>query len=86
MYKEPNMILSENIEIAVIGMSGRFPGAKNYQEFWQNLIDGRESIRTFSKEELQQSGCISDSILNNPDFVPAKGFLADAEKFAATFF
>lgn len=31
-------------EIAVIGMSGRFPGAKNLREYWDNLCSGKESI------------------------------------------
>jgi phthiocerol/phenolphthiocerol synthesis type-I polyketide synthase E len=30
--------------IAIIGMSGRFPGAKNPDEFWRNLRDGVESV------------------------------------------
>lgn len=30
--------------IAVIGMVGRFPGAKSVDEFWQNLCNGKESI------------------------------------------
>jgi len=34
--------------VAIIGMSCRFPGAKNVDEFWQNLRDGVESISFFS--------------------------------------
>lgn len=33
--------------IAIIGMAGRFPGAKNVTEFWQNLRNGVESIFFF---------------------------------------
>ncbi len=28
--------------IAIVGMAGRFPGAKNFDTFWQNLCEGRE--------------------------------------------
>ena len=28
-------------------MACRFPGAKNYEEFWENLIQGRSSIKKF---------------------------------------
>ncbi|NET40298.1 MAG: hypothetical protein F6K19_51605, partial [Cyanothece sp. SIO1E1] len=42
--------------IAVIGMAARFPGAKNCEEFWQNLCAGTESITYFTKEELSESG------------------------------
>jgi acyl transferase domain-containing protein len=30
--------------VAIIGMTGRFPGARNLDQFWQNLHDGVESI------------------------------------------
>jgi acyl transferase domain-containing protein len=39
-------------EIAVIGLTGRFPGARNVEEFWQNLRNGVESISQFSEQEL----------------------------------
>ncbi len=42
--------------IAIIGMSGRFPGANNLDEFWRNLRDGVESITFFSDQELEASG------------------------------
>jgi acyl transferase domain-containing protein len=34
--------------IAVIGMAGRFPGARDLDQFWRNLRDGVESITRFS--------------------------------------
>jgi hypothetical protein len=37
--------------IAIIGMAGRFPGAKNVNEFWQNLRDGVESISLIGEQE-----------------------------------
>ncbi len=39
---------TSGIEIAVIGMAGRFPGAKNLDQFWQNLCEGVESIKFFT--------------------------------------
>jgi acyl transferase domain-containing protein len=42
--------------IAIIGLSGRFPGAGNADDFWRNLIAGVESISTFSDEELAAAG------------------------------
>ena len=32
-------------EIAIIGMAGRFPGAGDVEEYWQNLCDGVDSSR-----------------------------------------
>ena len=41
-------------KIAVIGMSCRFPGAKNINEYWNNLIECRDTIKHFSDEELSK--------------------------------
>ena len=38
--------------IAIIGMAGRFPGAKNVREFWRNLVAGKETISFFDSDEL----------------------------------
>jgi acyl carrier protein len=72
-------------EIAVIGMAGRFPGARNIDEFWENLKNGVESISFFSDDELKEVG-IEEDLLNNSAFVKAKGVLADLEFFDASFF
>lgn len=72
-------------DIAIIGMSCRFPGANNLEEFWSNLVDGRETISRFSKTELSEAG-ISNECINAPGYVPAKGILDNVEKFDARFF
>ncbi|WP_392538803.1 beta-ketoacyl synthase N-terminal-like domain-containing protein [Legionella sp. 227] len=37
-------------EIAVIGMSCQFPGAKDIDEFWQLLAEGKDGVREIPKE------------------------------------
>ena len=44
---------TERENVAIIGVAGRFPGAKNIEEFWRNLRDGVESISFFKEDELQ---------------------------------
>jgi len=66
------------LEIAIIGMAGRFPGARNVDEFWRNLRDGVESISFFTDQELESSG-IDPVLLSKPNYVKAKGVLEDAE-------
>ena len=39
-----NSHTSSDDKIAIIGMSGRYPQANNLQEFWENLVQGRNSI------------------------------------------
>jgi amino acid adenylation domain-containing protein len=72
-------------EIAVIGMSGRFPGAGDIEEFWDNLKNGREGISFFSDEELQETG-VPDKLLNNPQYVKTYGWLEEIFCFDAEFF
>jgi acyl transferase domain-containing protein len=71
--------------IAVIGMAGRFPGAGGLDEFWRNLIEGRESIISFSDEEVAAAG-IEEAIYNLPGYVKAGSVLDDIEMFDAQFF
>jgi len=73
------------MEIAVIGMAGRFPGAKNIDEFWENLKNGVESISFFSEEELKDSG-IEPGLLNTPPYIKAKGILENIDCFDSSFF
>ncbi|WP_342477091.1 beta-ketoacyl synthase N-terminal-like domain-containing protein [Paenibacillus sp. FSL H7-0350] len=73
------------MEIAVIGMSGRFPSAGDLEEFWSNLVDGKEGISFFDKDELVASG-MNPELLDMPNFVGAKGVFPNIEYFDADFF
>ena len=71
-------------KIAIVGMSGKFPGASNLQEFWENIQAGRDSLRTFTKAELASQG-LPPYVYNNPKWVPMGQVLDDADKFDAAF-
>lgn len=73
------------LELAVIGMSGRFPGAENLEQFWHNLKNGVDSISFFSDEELIESG-IPPEFFNKSNYVRAYGILENKEYFDAFFF
>ncbi len=73
------------LEVAVIGMAGRFPGAGNIDEFWDNLVAGKETIRFFTDRELEEAG-ISPQLLRHPNYVKARGYLDEIEYFDADFF
>ena len=48
--------------IAIIGMAGRFPGARNIADFWRNLRDGVESVVRYTDAELGRLiGALRDS-------------------------
>ena len=73
------------LDVAIIGMSGRFPGAPSIDQFWKNLCDGVESISFFSEDELEESG-VDESVYRKPNYVPARGILENVDQFDASFF
>ncbi len=76
---------SEKTGIALTGMAGRFPGADTVGAFWRNLVEGRESIRVASDEELQAAG-VDPALIVHPDYVRAASQVRDPEFFDAGFF
>jgi len=71
-------------DIAVIGMSGRFPGADSIDELWDVLKNGKETTSFFEDHELDTN--ISPAIKNNPNYVKARGIITDVKGFDAVFF
>lgn len=71
--------------IAIIGMSGRYPDAKNTAELWLNLEQGKESLTIFTDDELRASG-VDEDLLKDPDYVKAGVVLDDIDLFDASFF
>ncbi|MDQ4069748.1 MAG: SDR family NAD(P)-dependent oxidoreductase [Actinomycetota bacterium] len=73
------------LELAIVGLACRFPGAGSPEDFWRNLDAGVESISFFTREELQ-SACVDPQLLDNPEYVRARGVLQGADLFDARFF
>lgn len=71
--------------IAVIGMAGRFPGAKNLDQYWNNLVEGLETITHFQDDDLLEAG-VDPGLLEQDNFVKAGAELEDATLFDAAFF
>ncbi|MBW4569109.1 MAG: acyltransferase domain-containing protein [Tolypothrix carrinoi HA7290-LM1] len=74
-----------NIDIAIVGMSGHLPGAKNLDDFWHNLQNGVESISFFSNHDLVDLN-LEEEVLKDPNYVKAAPVLEDIEYFDARFF
>jgi phthiocerol/phenolphthiocerol synthesis type-I polyketide synthase E len=73
------------LAIAIVGLAGRFPGADTAAELWDNLVNGVESIRAFTPDELTALG-VDDELMRTPGYVPAAGVLSNARGFDAAFF
>ncbi|PYM12138.1 MAG: polyketide synthase [Verrucomicrobia bacterium] len=77
---------TERENVAIIGVAGRFPGAKNIEEFWRNLRDGVESISFFKEDELQGSLLDGPPQKGKPNLVKARAVLENPGLFDAAFF
>lgn len=72
-------------DIAVVGLSGRFPGASTLEQFWTNCCEGKETIKHFSADELTAAGVNQDT-LAQPNYIRSKGILDNVHYFDADFF
>ena len=70
--------------VAIIGIVGRFPGANNIDQLWQNLCQGKESITFFNDDDLDPS--IDISVRVNPNYVRARGVFDALDQFDPKFF
>lgn len=91
ILKEINAVRQQkNADIAVIGMSCRFPGAVNVDEYWDNLVNGINCIRKFPEnrnrdiEQMMKRMFAGYSGLGNLEL--AEGYLDEVDKFDAAFF
>lgn len=50
-------------EIAIIGMAGKFPGAKDINEFWDNLCNSKEAVTWFEKPKIRDLKMMTTSFL-----------------------
>src|SRR3954453_4610451 len=82
MAREPEDLLGA---IAIVGMAGRFPGARDLQEFWRNLRAGVESVRFLSREEMAALGAPAGAA-DDPSWVPAVAMPDGIDEFDAPFF
>ena len=85
--ERPSSQICQVQDVAIIGLSGRYPGAENVNEFWENLKTGRNCIceipedrwdwREFFDDEKGKSGKI---------YSKWGGFLKEVDKFDPLFF
>ena len=73
------------LEIAIIGMSGRFPEADNINQYWENLKNGKDCISDFSREEIINEGEL-ESLVNDPSYVRSNAYLKNKKYFDSDFF
>lgn len=78
-------MIENSLDIAIVGINGRFPGAHSVETLWRNLVNGTESIQALSDQALAEAG-VSPDLIAHPDYVKAGAFLEGIEYFDADFF
>ncbi|MGW3962958.1 type I polyketide synthase [Amycolatopsis sp. NPDC005003] len=71
--------------VAIIGLAGRFPGARNVHEYWDNLCAGRESVEFPTDADLLAFG-VPRAALQDPNYVKAIAQAPEIDLFDADFF
>ncbi|SED87783.1 Ketoacyl-synthetase C-terminal extension [Streptomyces sp. 2224.1] len=69
-------------DVAVIGMSLRAPGARTKEQFWDNLVHGRESVSFLAKDDIH----VDETLIHSPFYVRACGVLDTYDKFDPSVF
>ncbi len=84
--------------VAVIGMSGKFAGARNIDEFWDNIANKKICIAEYPEERIKDEEFLLDHpafwevlkgvpISRENVYYPKRGYLKDGlDKFDAEFF
>ncbi|MFS2203145.1 amino acid adenylation domain-containing protein [Variovorax sp. Varisp36] len=70
--------------IALVATAGRFPGAADVEQFWDNLVAGRDTISFFDDATLDAG--VSEALRSDPSYVRARGVIDGIEDFDAAFF
>lgn len=83
--KDNNQNKYHGLEIAVIGMAGKFPKSNNLQEFWSNIEQGKDCVSFFTEDELIEAG-VDEELVKNELYVKASSYLEEKDKFDFSFF
>lgn len=71
--------------IAVIGMAGRFPGARDLSVFWRNLCAGTMSLTRLTDDRLRRAG-VPEEALADPDYIKVASLLDGFHQFEPALF
>ena len=84
---KPSFETGQREPIAVIGLSGRYPGAADLDAFWANLCQGRDAITLVPEERWDWRKFYSpDKTQEGRHYSKWGGFIQDADKFDPLFF
>jgi phthiocerol/phenolphthiocerol synthesis type-I polyketide synthase E len=74
-----------SFDVAVTGVSARFPGAVDLDDWWSLLLAGRVLTTRLDRQQLLDAG-VPQSLVDDPGYVPVRGFLDDVDRFDSKLF
>lgn len=74
------------MDVAIVGMACRLPGADDYRQFWANLCAATDSVSEIPADRWDAAAYYGDPQAKNRSQSKWGGFLADAARFDAAFF
>lgn len=74
-----------DLDIAVIAMEGRFPGADSVMQLWEKLLAETDLVTAATPEDFLAAGGDPD-LLDNPDLVLDRAVLSDITSFDHQYF
>lgn len=84
---KPTEDIKTSCDIAIIGASGRFPGASNLKEYWSVISNGKDCITEVPKERWDIDEYFDPNPKNlKKTYSKWGGFLKNIEMFDPTFF
>lgn len=78
--------IKSNKDIAIIGMSGKFPGADNIEQFWDKIIDKQDCVREFSRTRQKDIEAFLAALQEEGYEYSAGAYLDEIDKFDYRFF
>ena len=79
-------VLTEREPIAIVGMSCRFPGAQNLEEFWDNILNGVDSVTEIPADRWDIDRFYDADRAPGKMYTKQGGFLEDIADFEPGFF
>lgn len=78
--------MTERESVAIVGMSCRFPGAQNLDEFWDNILNGVDSVREIPSDRWDIDRFYDADRAPGKMYTKQGGFLEDIGDFEPGFF
>ena len=72
-------------DVAIVGISARFPGANDINTWWNSLLKGEILTKKYNHEEIENNGILKSYYLQN-NYVPVRGHLDNILRFDNRFF